>query len=240
MDKILIITGGSKGIGEGIIAAYLSEGFQVFSISRTKNEKLSAVTQIEFDLSKTDGIVALLTGIFKNFKSTEVRKITLINNAGTLGQISKIEDISDIEKTVRLNTVAPLILTSTFISLTKNWTCEKKIINISSGAAQKPYHGWSIYCATKAALDMMTKTVAIEQDNVENGVKIIAIYPGVVDTEMQAKIRQSDKESFANIDRFLELKATNSLANATTVGRQIFVIDQDKNVENGALIRVEE
>jgi len=240
MRKILIITGGSKGIGKGIIEAYLNKGFQVFSISRTRNDEFAAVTQIEFDLSKTDGIKGLLTGIFENFKSAEIEKITLINNAGTLGQIGKIEDISDIEKTVQLNTVAPLILTSTFISLTKNWTCEKKIINISSGAAQKPYHGWSIYCATKAAIDMMTKTVAVEQDSVENGVKIIAIYPGVVDTEMQAQIRQSDKESFANIDRFLELKATNSLADATTVGRQIFAIDQDNAVENGALIRVEE
>ncbi|WP_316771817.1 SDR family NAD(P)-dependent oxidoreductase [Pedobacter frigiditerrae] len=240
MSKILVITGGSKGIGKGIIKAYLNEGFQVFSISRTSNKDFEAVTQIEFDLSKTDGIVALLTGVFENFKSTEVEKITLINNAGTLGQIGKIEDISDIEKTVQLNTVAPLILTSTFISLTKNWGGEKKIINISSGAAQKPYHGWSIYCATKAAIDMMTKTVAVEQDSVENGVKIIAIYPGVVDTAMQAQIRQSDKDSFANIDRFLELKATNSLADATTVGRQIFAIDQDNRIENGALIRVEE
>ncbi|RZJ49416.1 MAG: SDR family NAD(P)-dependent oxidoreductase, partial [Flavobacterium sp.] len=42
MDKILIISGGSKGIGEGIIEAYLSEGFQVFSISRTKNEGFKA------------------------------------------------------------------------------------------------------------------------------------------------------------------------------------------------------
>lgn len=240
MAKILIITGGSKGIGKGIMEAYLSEGFQVYSISRTKKEAINLVSQIEFDLSKTHGIEALLTGVFENIKSTEVEKITLINNAGTLGQIGKIEDIVDIETTVQLNTVAPLMLTSTFISLTKNWSCEKKIINISSGAAQKPYHGWSIYCATKAAIDMMTKTVAIEQDGVENGVKIIAIYPGVVDTEMQAQIRQSDKKSFANIDRFLELKATNSLANATTVGRQIFAIDQGENVENGALIRVEE
>lgn len=240
MRKILIITGGSKGIGKGIIEAYLSEGYQVFSISRTRNDEFKAISQIEFDLSKTDGITALLTGVFENFKAAEVEKITLINNAGTLGQIGKIEDISDIEKTVQLNTVAPLILTSTFISLTKNWVCEKKIINISSGAAYKPYYGWSIYCATKAAIDMMTKTVAIEQESIKNGAKIISIYPGVVDTEMQAKIRQSDKESFANIDRFLALKVTNSLANANTVGKQIFKIDQDQTIENGAIIRVDE
>lgn len=240
MSKILIVTGGSKGIGKGIIDAYQSEGFQIFSISRTKNQDFSAVKQIEFDLSKTDGIKNLLSKLFEEIIQSEVEKITLINNAGTLGEIGRIEDISDIEKTVSLNTIAPLILTSTFISLTKNWKCKKQVISISSGAAQKPYYGWTVYCATKAAIDMMTQTIALEQESIENGAKIIAIYPGVVDTEMQAQIRTSDKQSFASIDRFLELKATNSLANATTVGKQIFAIDHDEKIENGALIRVEE
>lgn len=240
MSKILIITGGSKGIGKGIIDAYQNEGFQIFSISRTKNQDFEAVKQIEFDLSRADGIAGLLTKIFDELNPEEVEKITLINNAGTLGKIGRVEDITDIEKTVSLNTIAPLILTSTFISLTKNWECKKQVISISSGAAQKPYYGWTVYCATKAAIDMMTKTIALEQEAIENGVKIIAIYPGVVDTEMQAQIRTSDKQSFASIDRFLELKATNSLANATTVGKQIFAIAHDEKIENGALIRVEE
>jgi benzil reductase ((S)-benzoin forming) len=240
MSKILIITGGSKGIGKGIIDAYQNEGFQIFSISRTKNQDFEAVKQIKFDLSRADGIAGLLTKIFDDLNPEEVEKITLINNAGTLGKIGRVEDITDIEKTVSLNTIAPLILTSTFISLTKNWECKKQVISISSGAAQKPYYGWTVYCATKAAIDMMTKTIALEQDSIENGVKIIAIYPGVVDTEMQAQIRTSDKQSFASIDRFLELKATNSLANATTVGKQIFAISHDEKIENGALIRVEE
>lgn len=201
---------------------------------------MKQVTQIEFDLSKTEGIKNLLTQIFNGFKPKEVEQITLINNAGTLGEIARVEDIGDIEKTVQLNTVAPLILTSTFINFTKDWTCAKKVINISSGAAQKPYYGWTVYCATKAAIDMMTKTIALEQESLPNGIKIIAIYPGVVDTAMQGKIRQSDKENFAAIDRFLELKANNALADATTVGKQIFAIDQDQTVVNGSLIRVDE
>lgn len=238
--KILIITGGSKGIGNGIIKAYQNEHYQIFSIARTKNELLKQVTQIEFDLSKTEGIKNLITQIFNGLNPKEVEQITLINNAGTLGEIARIEDIGDIEKTVQLNTVAPLILTSTFINFTKDWTCARKVINISSGAAQKPYYGWTVYCATKAAIDMMTKTIALEQESLPNGIKIIAIYPGVVDTAMQGKIRQSDKENFAAIDRFLELKANNALADATTVGKQIFAIDQDQTVVNGSLIRVDE
>ena len=240
MSKILIITGGSKGIGKGIIDAYLADGYQILSISRSINNELTQVKQFEFDLSKADGIVDLLTKIFEELNPEKVEKITLINNAGTLGKIGRIEDVTDIAQTVSLNTIAPLILTSTFISLTKTWKCKKHIISISSGAAQKPYYGWTVYCTTKAAIDMMTKTIALEQDSIDNGAKIIAIYPGVVDTEMQAQIRKSDKNSFASIDRFLELKASNSLANATTVGKQILTIDNNESLENGALIRVDE
>ena len=239
MSKILIITGGSKGIGKGIIAAYLANDFQVFSIARSVNNELAKVTQLPYDLSKTGGIKKLISELFEKINPNEVEKITLINNAGTLGKIGKIEDIDDIETSVALNTVAPLLLVSLFISLTKNWKAKKHIINISSGAAYKPYYGWTVYCATKAAIDMMTRTIALEQDGIENGVKIIAVYPGVVDTEMQAKIRKTDKDSFASIDRFLDLKANNALANATTVGKQIFEID-NSDIENGSLIRVNE
>lgn len=237
MRKILIITGGSKGIGKGIIDAYLADNYYIFSIARSVNNELSEVNQITFDLSKTDGIRNLISELISKINSNEVEQITLINNAGTLGNIGRVEDIADIATTVALNTVAPLLLVSSFIALTKNWKAKKHIINISSGAAYKPYYGWTVYCATKAAIDMMTKTIALEQEAVENGVKIIAIYPGVVDTEMQAKIRKSDKDSFASIDRFLDLKANNALANATTVGRQLFEID-NSDIANGSLISV--
>ena len=237
MRKILIVTGGSKGIGKGIIDAYLANGYQIYSISRSINQTLKKVTQLKYDLSKTEGIKNLISQIFKGIKSIEVEKITLINNAGTLGKIGRIEDIADIETTVALNTIAPLLLASSFISLTKNWKAKKHIINISSGAAYTPYYGWTVYCATKAAIDMMTKTIALEQETVENGAKIIAIYPGVVDTEMQAEIRKSDKDSFALIDRFLDLKATNALANAKTVGKQVYELDENLSA-NGTLQRI--
>lgn len=237
MRKILIITGGSKGIGKGIIDAYLADNYYIFSIARSVNNELTEVNQITFDLSKTDGVRNLISGIISKINANEVEQITLINNAGTLGNIGRIEDIADITTTVALNTVAPLMLVSSFIALTKNWKAKKHIINISSGAAYKPYYGWTVYCATKAAIDMMTKTIALEQEAVENGVKIIAVYPGVVDTEMQAEIRKSDKDSFASIDRFLDLKANNALANATTVGRQLFEID-NSDIANGSLISV--
>ena len=196
MKKVLIITGGSKGIGNGIISAYLANGYHIISISRTMNEKLSGkgVIQIALDLTETNKITEQFQEIFELLTAAEIAKITLINNAGSLGQIGPLETLETarILEAVNLNTITPMLTSAAFVNLTKDWKAKKTIINISSGAAQKPYFGWSVYCSTKAGLDMLTKTLAIEQLEVENGVKVLAVAPGVVDTDMQVEIRKCD------------------------------------------------
>lgn len=242
MKKVVIVTGGSKGIGYGIILAYLADAYHVISISRTANSKLSAkgVTQIAFDLTCTGKLIQQFQEIFKLLPSTEIEKITLINNAGSLGQIGPIETLptAKILEAVNLNTVTPMLTSAAFINLTKGWSASKTIINISSGAAQKPYFGWSVYCATKAGLDMLTKTIAIEQLEIENGVKVLAVAPGVVDTAMQSEIRNSGKSAFKDIDRFLALKADDQLNDIETVGEGVLEIDHDDTIPSGAILRI--
>ncbi|MEO8516086.1 MAG: SDR family NAD(P)-dependent oxidoreductase [Flavobacterium sp.] len=242
MKNYLIITGGNKGIGSGIVSAYKNHGYQIISIARTQNQspEYKDVTQIVLDLSNADGIENSFSAVFKTINAAEVQKITLINNAGTLGKIGPIENNSaaQIQQIIQLNTITPFVLSATFLKETQTWNCSKKIISISSGAAVKPYFGWSLYCASKAAIDMMTKTIAVEQESLENGAKIIAIYPGVVDTDMQGEIRKSTSENFVDLQRFLDLKASNSLVAIETVGKEIFTIDQLENYANGALLNV--
>ena len=243
MEDILIITGGSKGIGKGIIEAYLSRGFRIFSIARTSNSELTkkGITQIELDLTRTDKIEAELLRIIGLLDSKEVSKITLINNAGSLGAIGPLNklDSTTIERTIILNTVVPSILSSSFIKILAQWKASKTIINITSGAALKPYFGWSVYCASKAAINMLTQTIAVEQSDVENAVKVLAIAPGVVDTDMQTEIRKSSKDDFKDIDRFVALKADGALNEAFTVGSKIFEIDNDEALQSGSILRVE-
>ena len=242
MKNILIITGGSKGIGKGIIEAYQAADYQIFSIARTKGDFIinNNLTELQADLVDEKAVSDVLPKIFVQVDLKNTKRIVLINNAGSLGEVGRIENLSaeSISSAVKLNTITPILLTSTFIRLTKDWSGEKKIINISSGAAQNPYYGWSVYCATKAALDMMTKVVAAEQETLKNGAKIIAIYPGVVDTDMQAQIRESNKQDFVAIDRFLELKASGSLLKPKLVGEKIFEIDHQE-LANGSILRVE-
>ncbi len=243
MEQILIITGGSKGIGRGIIEAYLAKGVSVFSIARSVDAELSAkgVTQISFDLTKTEQVEQQLGAIFELLSADEIVKITLVNNAGTLGEIASLEKLAAevIEQVFKLNTVVPYICSAAFIRLTREISAEKSILNITSGAALKPYYGWSTYCGSKAALNMLTQNLALEQQDLTNGVKVLAIAPGVVDTDMQAQIRKSDKDDFKEVERFVALKADGGLNNAAAVGESIYQMDQDKTIASGSILRVE-
>lgn len=243
MEQILIITGGSKGIGRGIIEAYLAKGVRVFSIARSVDAELSAkgATQISFDLTKTEQVEQQLEAIFELLNADEIAKITLVNNAGTLGEIAPLEKLEAkvIEQVFKLNTVVPYICSAAFIRLTREISAEKSILNITSGAALKPYYGWSTYCGSKAALNMLTQNLALEQQDLTNGVKVLAIAPGVVDTDMQAQIRKSDKDDFKEVERFVALKADGGLNNAAAVGESIYQMDQDKTIASGSILRVE-
>ncbi len=243
MEQILIITGGSKGIGRGIIEAYLAKGVRVFSIARSVDPELSAkgVTQISFDLTQTAQVEKELASIFELLKVDEIAKVTLVNNAGTLGEIAPLEKLEAevIEQVFKLNTIVPYICSAAFVRLTREISAEKSILNISSGAALKPYYGWSTYCGSKAALNMLTQNFALEQEGIANGVKVLAIAPGVVDTDMQEQIRRSDKDDFKDVERFVALKTDGGLNDATTVGERIYEMDHDQTIVSGSILRVE-
>ena len=184
--------------------------------------------------------IKTFTMLFEEILKQEVSSITLINNAGRLGTISNLENINteDIAKTIQLNTTTPLILSSLFIKMSKDINGNKQIINISSGAAQTAYESWSVYCTSKAAIDMMTKTIAAEQNDKENGVKCVSIYPGVVDTSMQTQIRNTNESDFIHLQRFKELKETNQLFTPEFVAKTIFKIDIENTLKNGDIVDV--
>ncbi|CAM1370907.1 (S)-benzoin forming benzil reductase [Tenacibaculum xiamenense] len=237
--NIVIITGGSKGIGKALAQKYASENYKVYSLSRSIIN-IQDVVQIAVDLSDFNEMKNQFSMLLDELKKLSLSSITLINNAGRLGTIANIENISpkDIAESVNLNLTGPMVLSNMFINFTKKLSCKKEIINISSGAATKPYEGWSVYCASKAALDMFTKTVAAEQETLNNGVKCIALYPGVVDTSMQAQIRGTKKEDFKNLQRFVDLKENNDLYSAEYVAETIYNIALENKLENGSVFDI--
>lgn len=240
MEKTLIITGGSKGLGLGLAKEYHKNGYRVCSISRSKNEKLYFMEQYQCDLSKTETIQNVIKEIFSHLDKKNTQQLTLINNAGDLGTVNTAENLtpSEISYTIQVNLTAPMVLSSQFIKLSKEWNCKKQIINISSGAAVNPYESWVMYCASKAGLDMMTKVVSKEQKELSNGVGIVSIYPGIVDTDMQEKVRNTPKEHFKAVQRFIDFYKHGDLFSPVQVAKKIYHLDADGELKNGLILDV--
>lgn len=88
---------------------------------------------------------------------------------------------------------------------------EKRILHVSSGAARNAYPGWSVYCATKAALDHHARATVLDA---APGLRICSLAPGVIDTDMQAEIRATSLDRFPIRERFEALKREGQLTGA--------------------------
>lgn len=178
--------------------------------------------------------------VLNKAKLASLTSITLLNNAGSLGQIKKLENIDyqSIINSVNINYTAPLLMNSLFIKETESWGVDRKIRTISSGAANSDIDGWSVYCSTKAGVNRMTSIIGLEQKNKKNTVHVIAIYPGIVDTAMQMEIRNASEEDFSNVKRFKVMKANNELTSPEEVAIKILVIENNSSIKNGSIVDV--
>lgn len=243
-----IITGTSSGIGEAIANRLIHRREKVFCISRRENPALNLLAKREhsglwyyqFDLRNTSKIPGLMKEIFSFIDKETVSGIFLINNAGTLlpTGFSGTLNTSEIEEHYKTNLIAPALLINEFIKLTTELNINKTIINISSGAAVSAYAGWSNYCATKAGLDMLTRSIALEQKNASFPVKVLSVAPGIVDTPMQEIIRESKVEQFPMKEKFVALHQTNKLAGTDDTAQKIISLLFDNSLLGGEILDI--
>jgi len=118
------------------------------------------------------------------------------------------QDATAIATAVSLNVATPLMLASALAAASPD-VSDRRIMHISSGAARNAYAGWSIYCATKAALDHHARAVALDATR---ALRICSLAPGVIDTNMQAEIRGTGVEQFPMREKFEDLKRNGQLA----------------------------
>jgi len=248
--KYIIITGTSKGVGESIAKALLNENNHLFCISRGVNndliseakEKGVKLQYIQQDLNKVEEIESLMEGIFKNIDTDNIDGVYLINNAGIVAPIKKVEGLKweDVSLNLNVNLAAPMLITSNFIKCAKELRIEKRIINVSSGAGKNPIFGWSAYCTAKAGVDLFTRCVALEQENQEYPAKVISFGPGIVDTNMQKEIRSSDKENFVDLDKFIGFKEQGNLRQPEEVAEAVTELLFRESFENGKVTSIAE
>jgi benzil reductase ((S)-benzoin forming) len=245
-----IITGASRGIGEAMTRELIAPGNTLFAVSRTLNEGLVELASslnvplyyFEADLSIRQEAELFINSVFEKINLTDHDRIALINNAGMLEPIGPIKstDFERAEKHLHLNLLTPMILSSVFASKTESAAIPKVILNISSGAAFYPYSGWSIYCSSKAGLDMLTKVAGLEQNTEQYPVTIFALAPGIIETGMQESIRETDLALFPDRDKFISLHEEGKLAKPEDVAHIIISTIFNNSLVTGSVVTIDQ
>ena len=219
-----IVTGHTRGLGASLAEQLLTRGVAVLGLSRSHHATLkerfpALLDEIELELADPTRVAQwIATDALRSFVSG-AQSVLLINNAGMVQPIGPIEgqNAADIATAVSLNVATPLILASALAAASVDAT-DRRIMHISSGAARNAYPGWSIYCATKAALDHHARAVALDANR---ALRICSLAPGVIDTNMQAEIRSSGEEQFPMREKFEDLKRNGQLSTPEQCATQL-------------------
>ena len=216
MKKTVIITGSNRGLGKGFVDVLIQdEDCFIISISRRLSEEQQNYPSgrfffLEMDLSQ-DNIYEKLSQLKGKIGDEAVY---FINNASVIESIKKIEDLDEmgIDKIISINVKSTILITKYIL---KNYTInELTFVNISSGAAHRPIKNWSLYCSSKAFIQMFFNVAEGEYKQH----RFFNIDPGVLDTGMQETLRASD---FPDVENFKDLQKEGQLKSATDAAKEI-------------------
>lgn len=216
MGKLLIITGGSRGLGRSLVDLYSSEEWEIIELSRSGKSRYHK----DLDFSNPDSIDSIIKELNERISINEINELHIISNAATLTPIDKNFRIKnkDVLDNININITSSIILINRVMKEFRELNIPKYIVNISSGAALKGYAGWSLYCASKAATENYINSLILQESNETFPFTCINFDPGVMDTKMQQEIRGSSIESFPTIERFINLKENSELRTPESVG----------------------
>ena len=198
-DKIALITGGSRGIGKGIARQFAAQGAVVIITGRNEETLKETASQIISEGGRADWICADVTS--REQVSSMVSEVLrrygridiLVNNAGISREMPLLEmPVEVFDEIMTTNTRSVMLVTKEVLP----HMVEQKygrIINIGSGAALRGLPGSTAYSASKAAVVAFTQSLGDEVRKIEKNIRINAICPGPVDTEM---FQKSERREF--------------------------------------------
>ena len=218
-----IVTGVSRGLGEALAAAMLARGFAVLGVGRTASPRLKGKLyhHAACDLAQPALLAAAVTPQLRQLVAGKPTAVTLINNAavatptGLVGHL----DAAAIASALATNTAAPVVMADLFCRSFPDDTVERRIINISSGAAQTAIAGSAVYSMSKAALEMLTRSIAVEYSAPR--FRCISVRPGIFETGMQAYMRSRDPAEFPSVGLFRGFKENGLLKDPADVAARI-------------------
>ena len=198
--SVVVVTGGSRGIGRATAEFAAELGGIVIAGSRSGSDGVGQpsgpgpgrVHQVVLDVADHASVSSVIAGVEGELGPIDV----LINNAAVMWPASALEttDVGEWEESVRINLFgAYYTMRAVLPGMIDRG--HGAIVNVSSGAAVLPMPGWSAYCAAKAGLDQLSRVTAAEVR--ASRVRVNALYPGVVDTPMQAELRNLPEDGVA-------------------------------------------
>jgi len=233
----ILVTGGSRGLGLGIARRLAASGYRVVAVARKTSKPLEAAIEeaaqagagalhfIPFDLGDIKSVPSLIQRIRKEFGPI----YGLINNAaiGTDGALAIMHN-SQIEELVRINTVAPIVLTKYVV---RSMLSEGggRIVNVASIIGFTGYSGLSVYGATKASMLGFTKSLAREVGR--HGVNVNAVAPGFIATDMTKGLDEEQRGQVARRSALRRLPEADDVANAV----EFLLGDKAKNITGTVL-----
>jgi 3-oxoacyl-[acyl-carrier protein] reductase len=199
----VVVTGGSRGLGLGIARKLTSEGYRAIAIARKSNDLLAAAMEetkcantgaldfVPFDFGDIDDIPELVKNLRREFGPI----YGLVNNAalGFDGVLANMRN-ARIEQLVRVNTVAPIMLTKYVVRSMMSERCGR-VVNVASIIGFTGYSGLSVYGATKASMIGFTRSLAREVGQL--GVNVNAVAPGFIATDMTQSLDDTQREQVA-------------------------------------------
>ena len=207
-DKVTIITGGSKGIGEGVARVFVAAGAKVVICARGEQEGPALAQELTrqgpgtCDFMRCD--VTQPTQIKELIEQTVAlhgRLDCLVNNAGWHPDHRPIDDFSieEFESLLHLNLVSYFAASKYALPYLRK--THGSIINMSSLVGEMGQEWATTYCATKGGITALTKALAV--DEARNGVRINAVLPGAIITPMAKHFIEANPDALA-IQDFLD------------------------------------
>jgi NAD(P)-dependent dehydrogenase (short-subunit alcohol dehydrogenase family) len=242
--QVAIITGASRGIGRAAAERIARAGASVVLVARDAEQLETAVDElsrqgleaigVEADVADIEQVEAVIETTLEQFKRIDI----LVNSAAVVWPLDEVAEADPDEwaYSIQVNLVGPFTVARAVlpVMLTQGYG---RILNISSAAASHPIAGASAYCASKAGLDMFTRTLALELH--EQPVQVVGLDPGMVDTDMQADVRSVDtSESGLDFSFWHQCHEDGKLLPATEIARWILWLVGPWNRNNNEFFTV--
>lgn len=216
-DRTVVITGASRGIGAGVARELFGRGLKLGLCARGAPALEDGPRVVRAQVDVTDG-----EAVERFAREVEARlgPIDLwVNNAAVLEPVGPLRDLESqaVRAHLDVNVVGVLHGARAYARHLARVGRPGVLVNVSSGAAQRPIAGWAAYCASKAAVERMTEVLALEEG--PRGLRAHSVAPGVVDTDMQATIRSMSEDRFPDVERFRDMKRRERFSSVEHVAR---------------------